>query len=56
MPFNCSPVGMTCPHKPTLAAYGRMLSVFSPIRSGLVGAGLDASQLIRILLAKTHDY
>jgi len=41
-------------HFPTLATYSRMLAVFEPMRSGLVGTELDADQLIRIL--KAQDY
>jgi uncharacterized protein len=41
-------------HSPTLVRYGRMLAVFAPMRTGLVGTGLDANQLIRILKAQSY--
>lgn len=41
-------------HMPTLATHGRMLAVFGPMRAGLVGHGLNAGQLIKILQAKKH--
>ncbi len=36
-------------HMPTLATYRRMLSVFEQMRPGLVGTGLNTTQLIAIL-------
>lgn len=36
-------------HMPTLGLYRRMLSVFEPMRSGLVGTELNVTQLIAIL-------
>lgn len=41
-------------HFPSLATYSRMLAVFEPMRAGLVGAGLDANQLIQILKAQKY--
>lgn len=41
-------------HMPMVATYRRMLRVFEPMRAGLVGTGLDANQLIRILKAKSR--
>ncbi len=41
-------------HMPTHATYRRMLTVFEPMRAGLVGTELDANQIIRILKAKMH--
>jgi len=39
-------------HMPSIGIYRRMLAVFEPIRSRLVGKELDVNQLIRILKAK----
>ena len=36
-------------HSAMLLSYSRLLKVFAPMRAGLVGTGLDANQLIRIL-------
>jgi uncharacterized protein YfbU (UPF0304 family) len=38
-------------HMPTLGAYGRMLEVFAPIRSALVGGDLSAGEIIALLKA-----
>lgn len=40
-------------HMPTLATYRRMLTVFEPIRSRLVGRDLNGGEIIQILTAKT---
>ena len=42
-------------HFPTLDSYRRMLAVFKSMRSGLVGAKLDATQLIWILKANKYS-
>lgn len=43
-------------HMPILGAYRRMVAVFKPMRTELVGAELDADQLIQILKAmKYHE-
>lgn len=42
-------------HAPTIAVYRRMLSVFEPMRTKLVGTELGASQLIQILKVKNHS-
>lgn len=39
-------------HHPSIATYRRMLAVFEPIRSTLVGHGLSADQVVQILKAK----
>lgn len=41
-------------HMPTFGTYGRMLSVFEPMRAGLVGAELNATQMIAILKARMY--
>ncbi len=41
-------------HCATLTGYRRMLEVFGPMRAKLVGAELDADQLIQILKAKKY--
>lgn len=38
-------------HVPRVGAYGRMYRVFEPMRTGLVGTGLSANQIIAILQA-----
>lgn len=40
-------------HAPMSEAYRRMLSAFEPMRAGLVGTGLSASQIINILQARS---
>jgi uncharacterized protein YfbU (UPF0304 family) len=42
-------------HMPTLATYRRMLSVFEPMRNGLIGHGLNATQIIAILKARMYS-
>jgi hypothetical protein len=42
-------------HMPTLATYTRMLGVFEPMRSTLVGADLNATKIIAILKAKMQS-
>ncbi|MEI6882651.1 MAG: YfbU family protein [Bacteroidota bacterium] len=39
-------------HMPTIMGYRRMLSVFAAMRSGLVGHGLSATQIIALLNAR----
>ncbi len=39
-------------HMPMVNDYRKMLRVFDPVRSGLVGTGLNAGQIIEILLAR----
>lgn len=39
-------------HMPIIGSYRKMLSVFAPMRAGLVGTGLSATQLIAILKAQ----
>jgi uncharacterized protein len=41
-------------HMPTLGVHGRMLSVFEPIRSNLIGRDLNAEEIIQVLQAKVH--
>lgn len=41
-------------HMPTLEGYRRMVRVFEPIRTQLVGHGLSASQIVSILNARRH--
>ena len=41
-------------HMPTLDAHRRMLKVFEPIRSKLIGRGLNADEIIQILQEKLH--
>ncbi len=41
-------------HYPTLGVYHRMLSVFLPIRSKLVGRDLDAKEIVEILNERVH--
>lgn len=41
-------------HAPLIGAYRRMFKVFDPMRTGLVGRNLNASQIIDILKAKIH--
>ena len=41
-------------HCPLLATYKRMVSVFKPMRSVLVGAELDATLIVRILKAQVQ--
>jgi hypothetical protein len=41
-------------HTHKLDAYKRMLSVFEPLRSNLVGRGLNAAEIVQILLAEIH--
>lgn len=41
-------------HMPCLAGYRRMLEVFLPIRTNLIGRGLDVDQIIEIMAARTH--
>ena len=36
-------------HMPMVATYGRMLTMFAPMRLKLAGTNLDADQLIRLL-------
>lgn len=42
-------------HAPMSAAYRAMLSAFEPMRAGLVGADLSASQIIKILQARSSS-
>lgn len=42
-------------HMPTVDMYRRMLKVFTPMRSSLMGSGLSATQLVRILKAKRYN-
>lgn len=41
-------------HMPTLAMYGRMYQVFEPMRSTLIGQGLDEAQVTKILKARIY--
>jgi hypothetical protein len=41
-------------HSPSIAVYNRMLSVFLPLRSTLVGRSLNADEIIAILKAKRY--
>ena len=41
-------------HFPTVDMYKRMLAVFAPMEKSLVGRGLDADQIIRILKARAY--
>lgn len=41
-------------HMPTLGAHRRMLSVFEPLRSNLIGRDLNAAEIIQILLEWRH--
>jgi uncharacterized protein len=41
-------------HMPSVETYRRMLRVFEPMRSGLVGRELGATELIELLNEKTH--
>jgi len=41
-------------HMPTIDAYRRMLSVFTPMRSTLAGRELNASEIVELLNAKLH--
>ncbi len=41
-------------HMPTIETHRRMLSVFEPLRSNLVGRNLNAAEIIQILQAKMH--
>lgn len=42
-------------HMPRADMYRRMLKVFTPMRSALMGSGLSATQLVRILKAKRYS-
>jgi uncharacterized protein YfbU (UPF0304 family) len=41
-------------HAPTITGYRRMLSVYEPMRSTLVGGELDSDQIIDILNGRAH--
>jgi uncharacterized protein YfbU (UPF0304 family) len=41
-------------HMPTVDVYRRMLSVFAPMKKSLMGSGLTAAQIVRILKAKRY--
>ena len=42
------------PHMPTVPAYRRMLTIFEPIRKGIMGRWLNATEMIEILNAMAH--
>lgn len=42
-------------HAPSLGTYDRMLKEFEPMRANLMGTGLNATQVIRILKAQKHE-
>jgi len=39
-------------HSPSLDGYKKMLNIFLPMRSNLIGIELDAKQLVQIMNAK----
>lgn len=41
-------------HMPTLDTHKRMLAVFEPIRSNLIGRGMSADEIIQVLQEKLH--
>jgi len=41
-------------HMPTLGMHRRMLAVFEPIRSNLIGRDLNAAEIVKILEEKLH--